>query len=804
MSCSSTKPNPVRQARALIAQGGRVHLAGIGGIGMAGLAFHLKTHGLDVSGCDSFAGPNINWLQAHGIPVTIGHDPCHANAADWFIRSSAVPVSSPEIKAATDRGLPVLRRGEVLPALLPAAGSVVIAGTHGKTTTTTFLTRLLQDAGRNPSFFVGGQVDDHGAMAGAGSPNLFVTEGDESDGTLALYEPDIAVVTNIEFDHMEHFSDVTAFEACFTAFMNQARRVVFCADDSRATRLASAFPHAVGYGFSPQAAFRAVDPVESPAHLAYTLVVNGRPEGRLELPLPGRHNILNSLAAAAVGFTLGLSFEEIRHGFAGLALPRRRFERILDRPDLLVVSDYGHHPSEVRTVVQTALLQGRRRILAVYQPHRYTRTLALGADFPAAFTGVDDLTLVPVYAASESPLEGGTIHDLYRHFRTAGQTPRLARSLREAWLDLRHRLEPGDLLLVISAGDVDAIAGWAKIDMATPPNPGPRLWRDGCEEVLAQPLPHSTIRRNEPIATKTTYGVGGEADAWVETASEADLSALLARAKQAEVAVTFFGGGSNLLVPDTGLRGIALRLNPSAFGAIRREGNTLIAGAATSVGRLLNAAEEAGLEGLESLESIPGRVGGLVRMNAGAQGAEIGPVTAWLRVAEPDGRLVTLQKSELTFHYRNCPSVHGRLVLEAGFALRPGDSSAIRAARSEFRVRREWMRGLHCAGSVFKNPPGTFAGKLIEEAGWKGRSLGGARVSERHANILVAESGCRASDLLALLELIRDSVFRRSGIRLDTEIAVLPEPFPEPADGVQRHPDHRAAGHHSLGNGAVQ
>ena len=749
-----------------------MHLAGIGGIGMAGLAFHLKARGLAVSGCDASPGPNTDWLQARGIPVAIGHHPGHIDTADWLIRSSAVRADSPEIQAAIARGLPVLRRGEVLPALLPTAGSVVIAGTHGKTTTTTFLTRLLQKAGRTPSFFVGGHVDDHGTMAGAGSSGLFVTEGDESDGTLALYEPDIALVTNIEFDHMEHFADVGAFEACFTTFMSQARRIIFCADDPRAARLASAFPRAIGYGFSAGAAFRAIDPEEGPARIAYTLVRQGHAEGRLELPLPGRHNILNSLAVAAAGFALGLTFEEIRHGFAGLSLPHRRFDRILDRPDLLVVSDYAHHPSEVRTVIQTARQQGRRRILAVYQPHRYTRTLALGAAFPAAFAGVDDLTLVPIYAASEAPLEGGTIADLYHHFREAGQTPRLARSLREAWLDLRHRLEPGDLLLVIGAGDVETIADWAKTDLAAPATPGPRLWRDDSEAVLTHPLPHSTIRRNEPVGNKTTYGVGGEADVWVETASESDLAALLTQANQAGVAVTLFGGGSNLLIPDTGLRGIALRLNPSAFGAIRREGNTLVAGAAASVSRLLDAAEEAGLAGLECLESIPGRIGGLVRMNAGAYGAEIGPVTTWVRVAEPDGRIVSIQKTELDFHYRNCPSMHGRIILEAAFSLTPGDPAAIRAKRIELRAKREWMRGLHCAGSVFKNPPGAFAGKLIEDAGWKGRALGGARISERHANILIAEPGCRASDLLALLDLIRDSVFRNSGLRLELEIAI--------------------------------
>jgi UDP-N-acetylmuramate--L-alanine ligase/UDP-N-acetylenolpyruvoylglucosamine reductase len=766
--------HPVAQARRLIAAGASVHLAGIGGIGMAGLAFHLKARGLAVSGCDAAPGPNTAWLQARSIPVCIGHDPAHAAAADWLIRTTAVPADSPEAAAAAAAGKPVLRRGEVLPALLPLPGSVVIAGTHGKTTTTTFLTRLLQAAGRNPSFFIGGHIDDQGTMAGSGSPDLFVTEGDESDGTLALYEADIAIVTNIEFDHMEHFKDVTAFEACFTAFMRQAKRVIFCADDPRAARLAAAIPGALGYGFSPDASIRATDIEEGPSRIAYTLVRDGAALGRLELPVPGRHNILNSLAAAAAGFALGVPFETLAAAFAGFSLPHRRFDRILERPDVLVVSDYAHHPSEIRTAIQSARLQGRKRILAVYQPHRYTRTKALGPDFPPAFEGVDDLTLVPIYEASEQPLEGGTIWDLYRRFRESGSAPRLARTLREAWLDLRHRLEPGDLLLVMGAGDVEKIAFWAKEELGgLPPARGARLWREPAEELLAEPLPSgSPFRLNETLANKTTYRVGGEADAWVEAASEMDLQALLARACKLGVPVTVIGGGSNFLIPDTGLRGIALRLSAAGFGTLRIEGTAVTVGPACPAARLADAVEKAGLGGLEWLEGIPGRVGGLLRMNAGAYESEIGTCVSWIKVAEADGSLRTLKRDELVFAYRRCDSLDNRIVIEAGLQLAAADKAAIRARRVEIRCKRDWMRGLHTAGSVFRNPPGDFAGRLIEDAGWKGKTLGGARVSERHANVLVAEAGCTASDLLALMELIRDSVFRKSGVALESEIRI--------------------------------
>jgi UDP-N-acetylmuramate--L-alanine ligase/UDP-N-acetylenolpyruvoylglucosamine reductase len=743
---------------------------------MAGLAVLLRDRGLAVSGCDLARNSLAPWLERQGIRVLRGHGPEHLESGTgWLIRSSAVPDDAPELAAARARGIPVSRRGEVLAALLDGRASVAVGGTHGKTTTTGFIAQILAAAGRAPAFCIGGEVSALGGVAGTGAGAAMVVEADESDGTLALYAPDIAVITNIEFDHMEHFAGVEAFEACFARFAANARRqVIYCADDPRAARVCGGCPNGVSYGAGPGAAVRAEAITLLPGESRYTLVRGGVAFGEVRLPVPGRHNVLNSLAAAATGLALGLAFEQIREALGRVELPRRRFERVVDRPDVTVISDYAHHPSEVAAVVRVAAGLGRRRTLAVFQPHRYTRTLALGAEFPAAFAGVDELVLAPVYAASEKPLPGGTIEDLYAHFRAAGvpAAVRLAASLPQAWGYLRTRLARGDLLLVVGAGDVERIAGWARDALGERPleavNPAPG-WRG---EVEALGLEHTLVRWDEPLGPRTTFGVGGSADLWLEIGSEQDLAAVYRWAFERGVPRRVFGGGSNVLASDLGVRGAVLRLAGAEFRRLDFADGIVRVGAAVPLARLTAWAAEKGLAGLEFLHGIPGTAGGAVRGNAGAWGHAIGERVAWLRVLASAG-LKTLDASALDFGYRSCPALHWFPVLEAGLRVEPGARATIEAAMAAGDERRAWMRGLRCAGSVFKNPPGHAAGRLIEQAGLKGRAVGSARISERHANVIVAGPGACASDVLALIELTRRAVRDRTGINLELEVALL-------------------------------
>lgn len=456
-------------ARVELGRPGReAHLAGVGGVGMAGLALHLAHRGFRVTGCDASAGSRIiSWLQSSGVTVVAGHDASHISKDTGFVvRTAAVRDDAPEMRVARDLGVPVYLRGAFLPAMLDGRTSVAVSGTHGKTTTSAMIAQVLASAGRKPGFCIGGEVDALGGVAGVGDDRVMVVEADESDGTVALYRPDIAVVTNIEYDHMEHFDGEAELFECFRRFMSQAGRVVYGIDDPRAAEAGGALRDGISFGFREGARVRATSLEEEKSGIRFAVARDGVELGRIALPVPGRHNVLNALAAVAVALELGCGCDEVREGLGRFMPARRRFERVLDG-EITVISDYAHHPTEIAALVRTALAWRRRRIVAVFQPHRFTRTRALGADFPAAFRGVDEVVLVPVYAASEESLPGGTSEDLLRHFEKSGGTvAHYLASLTEAWDYVGPRLKAGDVLLVVGAGDVEQLAFRARDALA--------------------------------------------------------------------------------------------------------------------------------------------------------------------------------------------------------------------------------------------------------------------------------------------------------------------------------------------------
>lgn len=444
------------------APGARIHAAGIGGVGMAGLAVLLQAAGFRVDGCDACENRLTERLRAGGIPVRHGHDAAHLDGADMLICTAALAPDHPERLAADAAQIPALARGEALARLTARPGTIAIAGTHGKTTTSAMLAWILHCAGRAPGFAVGGELPNFGgatARAGAG-PDL-VIEADESDGTLRHYQPGIAVITNIDFDHMEHFHNAAEFHGVFETFARAARVLWYGADHPAARRLGERMPAARGFGFDEAAALRTEAVSEDRTGQAFDVMLSGRRLGRVRIPLPGRHNALNALAAMGPALDRACPFDEMARALASFRPPRRRFDRVLEKDGVTVISDYAHHPVEIRALLDMARALKPGRIRAVFQPHRYTRTRALGADFPPAFDGVSDLVLAPVYAASEAPLKGGTTRDLLRRF-PLGAPVRAADSLDSAWDMVCHDLRPGDLVLLIGAGDIEALADRAR------------------------------------------------------------------------------------------------------------------------------------------------------------------------------------------------------------------------------------------------------------------------------------------------------------------------------------------------------
>ena len=759
---------------------GHVHMVGVCGVGMAGLAYTLKARGFRVSGCDVTPGPLRTWLQSAGIHVAEGHSASHGDpSVDWLIRSTAVPTTSEEVQAAKGRGIPVFRRGDVLPVLIEQGLSIAVTGTHGKTTTSGLIAQILRATGTARGWCIGGEVDALGGVAGhEGTEGYIVVEADESDGTAANYHPDVAVVTNVEFDHMEHFASVEDFQDCFRTFIsNTKKHVIYNADDAVASSLSQPVAGAVSFGFSDEADYQCQAYVGGERGSTFEILHDDACVP-ISLPFFGRHNVLNATCAFCVCREIGVDADRIVKALAHAELPRRRLQRLAESAGIRVVSDYAHHPSEIRCAVSALRADWPGRIVAVFQPHRYTRTRALGADFPAAFKGVDVLVLPPVYAASESPLPGGGEWDLYARFRAAASddadipVPMLVSSLAEAWHFLEQSLRPGDLLAVLGAGDVETLAFRAR-DALHSAGPFPGRPFDQYLKNL-QLSDDSAIRLVEPLAGKTTLGVGGAADVWVEPGSVEDFRRTLKWAARHEVPFTLVGGGSNLLVSDAGIRGVVCRLKGAAFKTLRiQDEHVLVVGAAVVLADVLDWMEARSLTGLTFLQGIPGTLGGGMHMNAGAWRQSLGDHVLWVRCLNSEGNEEMVDRAELQLGYRHCGYLQNRYVIEAAFQVQPGNPESIRAEREEIRQKRAWMAGYRSAGSAFKNPVDDHAGRLLEKAGMRGVQIGGAKVYEGHGNFITAQDGATASDVRALICTGRSAVRHAFGIELETEVRIL-------------------------------
>ncbi len=433
----------------------RIHLIGVGGVGMAGLAVLLKARGHVVTGCDLAATPRTRWLEGCGVPVAIGHDPTHLAGVDEVIVTPAVSRDAPELAAARGIGLTVRARGEVLAELVNAGESIAVCGSHGKTTTASWITRLLLALGENVAWCIGGESGDFPVAGRSGQSTtagpVLVVEADESDGTLALYRARTLVVTNCEYDHPDHFKTAADYRACFDTARRNAGEVV------------------EGESLGP------LEPFES--------------QEVLKTLAP--HNRRNARTAIEVALRRGHALDAILAALPAIVavLPDRRFQIIYPLPDSgprrqstavggvsapLVVTDYAHHPTEMRCAVDMARARCTGRLRVLFQPHRYSRTKALLADFPAAFAGADEVVLCPTYAAFETPIDGGDIADLYRTcressaFAPGGCRLFLARSCAEAWEHAANSMGPGDLTLLLGAGDIIALAPRVAADLALP------------------------------------------------------------------------------------------------------------------------------------------------------------------------------------------------------------------------------------------------------------------------------------------------------------------------------------------------
>ena len=448
---------------------GTIHFIGIGGIGMSGIAEVMHNLGYKVQGSDVAEGYVIAGLRGKGIAVHIGHRADNLGDAAVIVTSTAIKRDNPEVEAAYERRIPVVRRAEMLAELMRLKSTVAVAGTHGKTTTTSMIAALLDAGGVDPTVINGGIINSYGSNARLGASDWMVVEADESDGSFLRLDGTIAVVTNIDPEHLDHYGSFDKAKDAYVEFVENVPfygAALLCLDHPEVQAIIPRVRdrRVVTYGFSAQADVRGVNVTPIPGGNRFEAIVRSRDGSQrsiegIEMPMPGRHNVQNALAAIGVALELGIPDATIQQGFAKFGGVKRRFTKVgevaLDGGPVTIIDDYGHHPVEIRAVLSAAREGATNRVIAVVQPHRFTRLDSLMEDFQQAFNDADMVLVAPVYAAGEAPIEGVDADALVAGLKTRGH--RSAATVADAGalaMTLAGMVQPGDMVICLGAGDI--------------------------------------------------------------------------------------------------------------------------------------------------------------------------------------------------------------------------------------------------------------------------------------------------------------------------------------------------------------
>ena len=746
----------------------KIHLIGVAGSGMSGIAALLLELGHEVSGSDKTSTVETDRLRRLGLRFHQNHHADDASDADLIVFSSAIAIDNPILLSARDFGKPAVRRAEVLAAIMRTKRAILIAGMHGKTTTSAMTAHVLREAGLHPSHYVGAEIPILGSNA-HWDPlgEYFVAEGDESDGTLRCFQPRHSLILNIEEEHLDFYVDLAAIEKAFAQLIEQTTGTLFySADDANTARLCAQRKGAISYGFSENADYRGTDIELRDFASVFCVYLRGQQLGEAVLNVPGRHNVQNAIGVIALANELGISFEKIAASLRKFEHARRRFEIKYASDRFLLVDDYAHHPSEIRATLKTARSTRRKRVLAMFQPHRFSRTKALCHKFGDAFDDADRVVVTDVYPASETPIpgiSGQTIADeIARHgHRGVSYQPRFE------WVhrDIGNMLDSGDLILSMGAGNIHEQLSILAADLVI------------AEKLKAIVGEEGDVRLYEPLSKHTTLRVGGPAQFWVEPRNEDAFAELIRFCRSENLPLFVIGRGSNLLVRDGGIRGVVVHPRGGAFDRIEVDSNEITAGVGAKLKEVAYAGKAAGIGGMEWMEGIPGAVGGGLRMNAGAMGAQTFENVVRVSYLDAEGNPHTKTRDELEVHYRSFPLLENNFAVSAVFRGQPAPAEQIaRKLHASQEKRRTSQPIAKSAGCIFKNPQNCPAGQLVEELGLKNSGIGKARVSEVHGNFIVNDGGATAAEMLELIEKIKTVARAQRGIELETEVQIVGEP----------------------------
>ncbi len=441
-----------------------IHFVGIGGIGMSGIAELLLNLGYHISGSDLRRTEVTEHLSDIGGRIFLGHGPQNINGADVVVFSSAVKGDNAEIVEAGERSIPVIPRAEMLAQLMRLKYGVAVAGAHGKTTTTNMIGSILTKGGLDPTVIIGGRLNQWGGSnARLGSSDFLVAEADESDGSFLALSPSMAVITNIDYEHIDFYRSMDNLRKTFVDFINKVPffgRAILCLDDKEVRGLIPKLTKSyLTYGLNPQSDIRASEIEKEGLNTSFDVIFKDTLVGKINICIPGDHNVLNALAAVAVGLELDIDFEYIKEGLKGLGGLRRRFEIKDEKGGIIFLDDYGHHPTEIVATITTAKeCWPDRRLVLIFQPHRYTRTKALWDKFVIAFNQADFLIITPIYGAGEEPIPGVDSRSLYQGIKDHGHRAVNFCSYKEDVISLLlDEVRPGDLVLTLGAGDINLV-----------------------------------------------------------------------------------------------------------------------------------------------------------------------------------------------------------------------------------------------------------------------------------------------------------------------------------------------------------
>lgn len=455
----------------------RSHFIGIGGIGMSGIARYLIAHGKNVSGSDSKESATVTDLRQMGCQVFLGHHPENVHGATEIITSTAINPDNPEVQEARRLNIPIIHRSQKLAELVNARRGITIAGTHGKTTTSSMVATMLRHAGVGPSYVIGGIVNTFKDNASCGDTEWFVIEADESDGSLVAYTPEITALTNIELDHLDFYRSKEHLHEIFATHVGNVHPgglVIYCADDPGCNELIAANRTSerdfLSYGLKDGAQIQATNIVSNGLQNQFDVLHHGALLGSITLAIPGHHNVQNSLVAVAVGLRLGLTFDQIASGLAEFQGVQRRFQILTQSDSYTIVDDYAHHPSEIAATLNAARHSHKDRIIAIFQPHRYSRTQAFAREFGAAFANANEVIITDIYAAGETPIPDITAELIIGHLNENHHpNTRYIACHNEIEEYIRGHIQPNDLVITLGAGDINKIAHNLSADLAALP-----------------------------------------------------------------------------------------------------------------------------------------------------------------------------------------------------------------------------------------------------------------------------------------------------------------------------------------------